>query len=289
MNAFNLNVGGDFIFSNSANNLTLRANDSLTVSGSASIDAASFNNSGTINVTNNSFNATVNTFINQAGATISAFGNCNIVSNSYTDDGTITCQDFVPNDAMVIHIVEPNSNGLSDNQVDDFSVNSNSYGTILNNSAGGGTAQLGSTVVTGNGNITAAGNEADLILLQVTGTSGSALDGTIEVFGTEAGLIIANPNGISCNGCSFINASRVDLVTGSNYNFNTDSFNNIENTNIAIIGNGLDASSVDILNIHAGGFTNTGGLKANTFNLNVAGNFASSGTITTDSLNITAG
>ena len=106
-NAFNLNVGGDFIFSNSANNLAWRADDSLTVSGSASIDAASFNNSGTINVTNNSFNATVNTFINQAGATISAFGNCNIVSNSYTDDGTITCQDFVPNEAVVIDIVTP--------------------------------------------------------------------------------------------------------------------------------------------------------------------------------------
>ena len=44
-----------------------------------------------------------------------------------------------------------------------------------------------------------------------------------------------------------------------------------------------------ILNIHAGGFTNTGGLKANTFNLNVAGNFASSGTITTGALGITAG
>ena len=94
---------------------------------------------------------------------------------------------------------------------------------------------------------------------------------------------------LTCNGCGFINASRVDLVTGSNYNFNTDSFNSIANTNIAIIGNGLDASSVGILNIHAGGFTNTGGLKANTFNLNVAGNFASSGSITTDSLNITAG
>ena len=48
---------------------------------------------------------------------------------------------------MVIDIVAPNSNGLSDNQVDDFSVNSNSYGTILNNSAGGGTAQLGVTLL----------------------------------------------------------------------------------------------------------------------------------------------
>ena len=46
VNAFNLNVGGDFTFSNSANNFTLRANDTLTVSGSANITAASFNNSG---------------------------------------------------------------------------------------------------------------------------------------------------------------------------------------------------------------------------------------------------
>ena len=153
-NAFNLNVGGDFIFSNSANNLAWRADDSLTVSGSASIDAASFNNSGTINVTNNSFNATVNTFINQAGATISAFGNCNIVSNSYTDDGTITCQDFVPNEAVVIDIVTPD-NGFSNNSVISFDVDAK--GTILNNSAGGGTA-LGITF-TGNGNIT-AGSEA---------------------------------------------------------------------------------------------------------------------------------
>ena len=50
VNALNLNVGGDFTFSNSANNFTLRANDTLTVSGSANITAASFNNSGTINV-----------------------------------------------------------------------------------------------------------------------------------------------------------------------------------------------------------------------------------------------
>ena len=57
-----------------------------------------------------------------------------------------------------------------------------------------GTATLGSTAVTANSNIT-AGSEASLILLQVTGTSGSDLDGTIEVFGGEAGLIIANPNG----------------------------------------------------------------------------------------------
>ena len=61
--------------------------------------------------------------------------------------------------------------GLSTNSVTDFDVNSD--GTILNNSATGGTA-LG-TAVTANSNIT-AGSEASLILLQVTGTSGSDLN-----------------------------------------------------------------------------------------------------------------
>ena len=88
--------------------------------------------------------------------------------------------------------------------------------------------------------------------------------GALEVFGAEAGVIIANPSGITCNACSFINASRVDLVTGSNYNVATDSFDSIANTNIGLIDNGFDASSVGILNIQAGSFTNTGGLKANT-------------------------
>ena len=42
---------------------------------------------------------------------------------------------------VTTNIATPNSNGLSDNQVSDFDVNSD--GTILNNSASDGTAQLG--------------------------------------------------------------------------------------------------------------------------------------------------
>ena len=44
---------------------------------------------------------------------------------------------------VTTNIATPNSNGLSNNQVDDFDVNTD--GTILNNSAVGGTSQLGST------------------------------------------------------------------------------------------------------------------------------------------------
>ena len=119
---------------------------------------------------------------------------------------------------VTFDIATPNSNGLSNNTYSDFNVNTD--GTILNNSATGGTAEIVGTAVTGNSSIS-AGSEASLILLRVTGTSGSDLGGTIEVFGAEAGLIIANPNGIDCDGCGFINTNRVDLVTGT-ANFSGD-------------------------------------------------------------------
>ena len=101
---------------------------------------------------------------------------------------------------VVTNIETPDSNGLSTNSVADFDVNSD--GTILNNSASEGTPQLGDTDVTANSNIT-AGSEASLILLQVTGTSGSDLNGSINVFGSEVALIIANPNGITTDGMRF--------------------------------------------------------------------------------------
>ena len=146
--------------------------------------------------------------------------------------------------------------------------------------------------VPANPNYTISGNAANIILAQVTsGTEISLLLGAFEVVGAEAVVIIANPNGIDCNACSFINASRVDLVTGSNYNFGADSFNSIANSNITITDNGLDAADVDILNIRAGSFTNTGVLQANDLNLNVLGNFdyTQRGIINATSFNLEVG
>ena len=315
--AFNLDVAGNFSYDDAANNLDWRATDTLTVSGNASINAESFNNSGiinvtdifdiiaaadfansgtisvtnsfditaasdfdnsgTINVTNifditaaadftnagtisaNSFNAIVDSFINQSGARITA-GECNFVATSSTDNGTITCLNS-EGDAEVVDIATP-FNGLSRNDYTDFNIPIN--GVVFNNSDSDATSQLLGDI-SKNPNIN-SGNAASIILAQVSGTN-SLLFGALEVVGAEAVVIIANPNGISCNGCSFINASRVDLVTGSDYNRTNDNFDNIANTNITIIEDGLDASSVGILNIRAGSFTNTGVLQANTFNL----------------------
>ena len=85
----------------------------------------------------------------------------------------------------------------------------------------------------------------------------------------------------------FLNASRVDLVTGS-YNIPAGIYDVNEAAGINVLSNGLDASSVAVLNIQAGSFTNTGGLKANSFNLYVAGNFdyADRGNVTASSFNL---
>ena len=240
------------------------ANKTIDLAGNLTITANSFANSGDISA--NSFNAIVDAFINQTDATITA-AECNLVHTSYTDNGTIACLNL-EGDAVIFEIANP-TDGLSDNSYTDFNISVN--GVVFNNSDSAGTSQLAGDI-SANPNI-GIGEAASIILAQVTGTNPSLLFGALEVFGAEAVVIIANPNGISCNACSFINASRVDLVTG-NYDVNTNTFGTIdENTNIAIIENGLDASSVGILNIQAGSFTNTGGLKANIFNLNVVGDF----------------
>ena len=277
------NVDGDFSYDDSANDFVLGLNDILTVLGSANIVAADFENSGIITVTNN-FNATVANFTNETGATITA-GECNIVHDSFTDNGTISCLDSV--DTTIDNIAVPNFRGVSINNYETFHIPLN--GVVFNNSDSATTSQLlGDISKNPNYN---DGDAASIILAQVSGTDISLLLGTFEVVGAEAVVIIANPNGISCNACNFINASRVDLVTGSSYNFNADRFNSIANSNIAIIDNGLNASDVDILNIHAGSFTNTGVLEANTFNLNVVGDFDNTqrGIINATSLNLEVG
>ena len=173
--------------------------------------------------------------------------------------------------------------GLSTNSVADFDVNSD--GTILNNSAASGTATLGSTAVAANNNIT-AGSEASLILLQVTGTSGSDLDGTIEVFGGGAGLIIANPNGITCDGCGFINVNRVDLVTGSGYDAGTNTFSTIATTDITIEGDALELSNVD-LNIQTGrDFSNDVAINADSLTVIAGADFKNAGAIVAETVTI---
>lgn len=111
----------------------------------------------------------------------------------------------------LIDIVTPNSKGLSHNKYDSFNVGT--PGLILNNFKGEvGTSNLGG-VTPGNANLNTSG-PASVILNEVVSGNRSALNGAIEVFGGKADVVIANPNGITCDGCGFINTPHATLTTG---------------------------------------------------------------------------
>jgi filamentous hemagglutinin len=116
-----------------------------------------------------------------------------------------------PNGVPLIDIVTPNSQGLSHNKYDSFNVGT--PGLILNNFKGEvGTSNLGG-LTPGNPNLNTSG-PATVILNEVTSGNRSALNGPTEVFGGRADVIIANPNGITCDGCGFINTPHATLTTG---------------------------------------------------------------------------
>ena len=89
-NAYNLNIGGDFSYNDSANDFVLGVNNILTVLGEASIDVAGFANSGTITITD-SLNITANTFANSGGVVADAFTLS--VAGDF-DYGTITANSY---------------------------------------------------------------------------------------------------------------------------------------------------------------------------------------------------
>jgi filamentous hemagglutinin family protein len=118
-------------------------------------------------------------------------------------------EDAVP----VIDIATPNkAGGTSHNVYTEFNVGPE--GMVFNNSTDGSeTSILLNKTLDANGNL--ANGAAGLILNEVTGGNISKLLGYMEVYGTSADLIVANPNGITCKGCGFYNTPRVTLTTGT--------------------------------------------------------------------------
>ncbi|VVJ69588.1 filamentous hemagglutinin N-terminal domain-containing protein [Klebsiella quasipneumoniae] len=111
--------------------------------------------------------------------------------------------------ANVIDIEAPNAAGVSHNLYREFNVGPNS--TILNNSASDVNHSTHGNIAKNN-NLT--NGSASVILNEVTSNKMSNLQGFIEVNGQKADVVIANPNGITCSGCSFINTNNAILTTG---------------------------------------------------------------------------
>ncbi|WP_144656374.1 hemagglutinin repeat-containing protein [Achromobacter dolens] len=109
----------------------------------------------------------------------------------------------------VVNIAPPSAGGVSNNRYTQFNVGPS--GVVLNNSGGASPSQLAGQV---GGNPMLGNRHAGTILNQVTAPNPSQLLGTLEVAGNRANVIVANPAGITCNGCGFLNADRATLTTG---------------------------------------------------------------------------
>ncbi len=114
------------------------------------------------------------------------------------------------NGTAVVNITTPSFGGISHNKFERYNVDTR--GVILNNSGYNGTSIIGGAV-TANPNLVGRPT-ARVILNEVTGTTATTLNGPTEVFGTRADVIVANPNGVGCIGCTFINAGSITLSTG---------------------------------------------------------------------------
>lgn len=167
-----------------------------------------------------------------------------------TVDGSNTQVHNANNGVQVIDIATANAAGISHNRYLNYNVDK--AGQVLNNAAqtpGQLTAmtELAGKIMT-NANLNTS---ARVILNEVTGASRSALNGHIEVAGARADVIIANPYGITCAGCGFINTDQATLTTGTP-KFNADgsiaNFN-ITQGNIAVSGAGLAADGTSLLRL----------------------------------------
>ncbi|SDG81485.1 filamentous hemagglutinin family N-terminal domain-containing protein [Vibrio xiamenensis] len=157
-----------------------------------------------------------------------------VVSNSNTQVSQAA------NGVEVVNIAAPNSKGLSHNQYEMFNVDAS--GLILNNATQALSQSQLAGIVEGNSNL--KGQAASVILNEVTGSNRSQLNGYTEVLGNQANVILANPYGITCDGCGFINTPRVTLSTGTpQISDGRLSGFDVSQGNISIEGLGLDGSN----------------------------------------------
>jgi len=169
------------------------------------------------------------------------------VAATITPSGT-TQMDKAANGVPVVNISTPNQSGISHNKYNDYNVGKE--GLILNNATGKlNQTQLGG-LIQNNPNLK-AGLEAKGIINEVTGSNRSQLQGYTEVAGKAANVIVANPYGITCNGCGFINTPNATLTTGKPVLDANGKLQSLDVTKgaVTIEGAGLDASQSDAVSI----------------------------------------
>ncbi|HEU4459697.1 MAG TPA: hemagglutinin repeat-containing protein [Methylibium sp.] len=172
------------------------------------------------------------------------------------------------NGVPLVNIQTPSAAGVSRNTYRQFDVDAR--GAILNNARTDAATQLGGMV---QGNPWLATGSARVILNEVHSANPSQLRGFVEVAGARAQVVIANPAGISCDGCGFVNASRATLTTGAPV-FNAGDLEAylVRGGTVRIDGAGLDATRTDYTDVIARAVEVNAGLWANQLRVSTGAN-----------------
>ncbi|OHX20051.1 hemagglutinin repeat-containing protein, partial [Chromobacterium sphagni] len=146
------------------------------------------------------------------------------------------------NGLPIVQIAAPTAAGVSHNQYQQFNVGPS--GALLNNSATNVSTQLAG-YISGNPNL--KNGSARIILNEVTQPNPSQLRGYLEVAGQRAQVVIANPWGISCSGCGFINTPQATLTTGVPQLNSLGALTGyrVAGGRVSIDGSGLNAANLD--------------------------------------------
>ena len=180
----------------------------------------------------------------------------------------------------LVNIAAPSAGGVSRNDYERFNVPEK--GAVLNNSYTLSKTELAGFV---QGNANMAGGPAKIILNQVTSGHSTTMNGFLEVAGTKADVVIANPNGITVNGGGFIHTGRAILTTGKPEYSRDNQWKDIRVSNDAMIvinGKGLNGEKADVIEVYTRAAKILGQIKAETLQVTTGANVidAKSGTAT---------
>lgn len=175
--------------------------------------------------------------------------------------GGATHLDYGANGVPVVKIATPDARGTSYNRYQAFNVDAR--GVVLNNSDKIVQSRLAG-YIDGNAQLKASGG-ASLIINEVVAANPSSLRGYIEVAGKTADFVLANPYGISCNGCGFVNAPRVTLAAAQPLVDGAGALSGFRTATgtIDVSGGGLDATNAR-LDLFARAVSINAGLYADT-------------------------
>ena len=152
-----------------------------------------------------------------------------------------------PRGAPQVNIQVPSAAGVSRNTYTQFDVQQ--PGVVLNNARTGAVTQVGGAV---GANPWLARGTARVILNEVNSSNPSQLRGYVEVAGDKAQVVIANPAGITCDGCGFINATRATVTTGTPIvnGGHLDGYR-VERGDVEVKGAGMDSRGADYTDLIA--------------------------------------